>query len=542
MQSKLSLRERIGQTIMIKADPELHVRLCGSLEAFLEKYPVGGLFVGAEIIRSVQASSIELTEMIRRYQQASKIPLLIAADVESGAGGIVSDLTLLPRQMSLGATESPELAYAYGAISAAEATAMGINWSFSPVCDLNLNPHNVIINSRAVSDHPDKALKLLIPMIKGMQEHGLAATAKHFPGDGVDHRDQHLVTTCNSLTYEQWEANHGKVFRKLVEEGVQTVMAGHITLPAVQTRKHRGCFLPATLSEEIITGLLKERMGFQGVVVSDALDMGGFVRVYGNCDIAEIEAFKAGIDVMLWPFLSFFDHLEAAIHHGKVGASRLKDAVARVLQLKENVGLLNKTDAPAAAHPKEKSMKSPVDGPLLARTVARQSITLVENKLNVLPLRKRRPLRIRMVGVTPNDELYGLTDTIREELEKRSIQVETVRNLDTYGQDYRLMDQDFDYMLYVLFYAMQKPLGTSHYYESEARSVVSALSFAQERTIILSFGSPYYYAEYFESADTFINCCSSDPETLKAAVAALFGEIPFAGKSPVELYGRMDGL
>ncbi len=542
MRDNISLREKIGQTIMIKADPDMHIRLCGSLEAFLRQYPVGGIFVGAEIIKSVQSSSIELRNVIRRYQQASPIPLLVAADVESGAGGIVSDLTLLPRQMSLGATESPDLAYEYGAISAREATSMGINWSFSPVCDLNMNRYNVIVNSRAISDHPDKTLDLLIPMIKGMQENGLAATAKHFPGDGVDHRDQHLVTTCNSLTYEQWSANHGKVFRRLVEEGVQTIMAGHIAFPAVQSRKHQNCFLPATLSEEIIKDLLKVQMNFKGVVVSDALDMGGFIRAYGDCDMAEIEAFKAGIDVMLWPFLSFFDNLETAITNGTVGIARLEDAIGRIFNLKESVGLINQGNNPKRQPLINNEVVSHISGAVLAQTIAQKSLTLVTNSLNVLPLEKKKIKRIKMVGITPNDELFGLTDVLRDEFERRNIQVEVVRNLDTYGEDLRLMNQNFDFILYVLFYAMQKPLGTIQYYEAEARSVVSALSFAQDRSIFLSFGSPYYYAEYFQNANTFINAYSSDYETLKSAVAAICGEIPFEGKSPVELYGRMNDL
>ena len=151
-----------------------------------------------------------------------------------------------------------------------------------PVADLNINPFNPIINIRSISDDPDKAIRLLSQQIKELQQHGVAATIKHFSGDGVDYRDQHLTTTTNSLSLTEWKRYHGKVFRALIDSGIACIMPGHINLPAYQKVKLNGFYPPATLSKELLTNVLKKEMGFKGVIVSDAIVMGGFRGWYPN--------------------------------------------------------------------------------------------------------------------------------------------------------------------------------------------------------------------------------------------------------------------
>src|SRR5690606_33233501 len=155
-------------------------------------------------------------------------------------------------------------------------------------------------NIRAVSDRADLATRLLRQVVRGMQDNGLAATAKHFPGDGVDYRDQHLVTTRNSLSAEEWLAQHGAVFQALIDDGVYSIMTVHIVPPAFQTPEPDGRYLPCTLSYELTTELLKNKLGFEGVVVSDALIMGGYLGWYERTR-ADLECFKAGTDMLLWP-------------------------------------------------------------------------------------------------------------------------------------------------------------------------------------------------------------------------------------------------
>jgi len=172
-------------------------------------------------------------------------------------------MTSFPNEMALGAANSPELAFEYGKSMANESRSVGVIWVLHPVADLNLNPFNPIINIRSISDDPDQAIKLLSQQIRGLQSNGVAATIKHFPGDGVDFRDQHLLTSCNSLPLEVWKQKHGKVFQALIYSGVACIMPGHITLPAYQKEKINGMNPPATLSKELLTGLLKEEMGFR---------------------------------------------------------------------------------------------------------------------------------------------------------------------------------------------------------------------------------------------------------------------------------------
>jgi len=337
----LSLREKIGQTMMFKADPGRELDKQGNLEEFLTRYPVGGVFLCGEVLTGPGRDREDILRISEKYREASRFPLPIAADVENGCGSLAEGMASLPHLMALGATSSPELAYAYGKTIALESVSIGLDWSLAPVADLNLNPFNPIVNIRAVADAPGLAIRLLTELVRGMQANGLAATAKHFPGDGVDYRDQHLVTTCNSLPREEWRRNHGAVFQALIDGGVDAVMTGHISLPAYQGGATAGDCLPATLSYELTTRLLKEEMGFGGVVISDALDMGGFLKWYGRSR-GEVECFKAGTDVLLWPTLGYFDLLERAIAAGEIPMTRLDDAVARIWRLKERRGLLDR--------------------------------------------------------------------------------------------------------------------------------------------------------------------------------------------------------
>lgn len=261
---------------------------------------------------------------------------------------MVKALTPLPFMMGLGATNDPEIAYDYGKATALEARSIGANWTFSPVSDLNINRRNPLVNNRAMTDDADRACRLLPQIVRGMQENGIAACAKHFPGDGMDYRDQHITTTVNSLEMADWYETFGKVYRNMIAAGVDSIMAGHIALPAYKQEKSArfDMPLPATLNRALITDLLKGELGFEGVVVTDALGMGGFAGWYDSREIAEIESFKAGCDMMLWPTPAFADNLEKAILSGEVPMERLDDAVSRILRVKEKAGLFSEDYTP----------------------------------------------------------------------------------------------------------------------------------------------------------------------------------------------------
>ena len=171
---------------------------------------------------------------VKELYDSCEIPPLITSDFENGCGSMVKGLTPLPYMMSLGATDDESIAYDYGRATALEARTVGANWTFSPVCDLNMNFRNPLVNNRSLTDNPELACKMLPNVIRGMQDGGIAACAKHFPGDGVDYRDQHLTTTANSLSLEDWKNSFGKVYKKLFANGVMSVMAGHIAFGKIQ--------------------------------------------------------------------------------------------------------------------------------------------------------------------------------------------------------------------------------------------------------------------------------------------------------------------
>lgn len=525
---ELSLREKIGQTIIWKSNQLNERQLSENTEEFLEKYPVGSIFVGAEVIDKATDGYEKIASVIKDYQNYSKVPLLICGDMESGSGELINGFTAYPSNMALGATGSKELAYAYGKGTALESVSIGINWSFSPVSDLNMNWQNPITNIRSISDKPEIAIPLLNEVIRGMQENGMAATVKHFPGDGVDYRDQHFVTTCNSLSLEDWKKNHGAVFKSLIDNGVKTIMTGHITLPSYQTEQFEdGRYLPATLSSELTTKLLKDEMGFKGVVVSDALVMGGFRKFYERLQ-GEVECFKAGTDMMLWPLMEYFDRMEEAILSGEVPMERLDDALERIWNLKESLGLFNSE----YSCDKELSSDEKVYVKETANNVAKNSITLLKDIKGQIPFNKEEIKRVTIIGITHKEEAFNSLEILKKEFEMRGVEVFFNRNINE--ETFKNADKS-DYIIYAFHNKPHQPMMYVGFGDIETLNLAALCTFGREKTIVVSFGSPYNIKIYGEAVNAYINTYSITDESQKAVVAALFGEIEFLGQSPVEL-------
>lgn len=379
----MSLREKIGQTCQAQLSQVLS-QASGDLECYLARYPVGSLFAGKEIIGGAEADANRMRLALENCQRASTIPLSIAGDLENGAGGAIRGLTEFPQQMALGAANSPELAYQYGQWTATEAHHTGFNWIFAPVADLSMNWLNPALGTRCLGDHPDHCIPLLNALIRGYQDHGLSATAKHFPGDGVDFRDQHLCLSINSLDEQNWRASYGRVFSAAIDAGVLSIMPGHIALPWRDARRGRGGrYTPATVSRPLLTNLLREEMGFQGILVSDALIMSGFIS-WAKHRERTIAAFNAGIDVMLWPGENYFEIMTEAVETGEVTMARLDESVRRILAFKTAQGLINTPDTKHLPDPQPVVICSRAQD--FANTLAAKCLTLIRNRLGVLPL------------------------------------------------------------------------------------------------------------------------------------------------------------
>lgn len=512
----LSLREKVLQTVVLR-----HTNACPVSEN------VGAVFFGGEII--TEAEDIGLNEArntLARYKKNAKIPPLITSDFENGCGSMVKCLTPLPYLSSLGAANDEKLAYDYGKATALEGRSIGANWSFSPVCDLLTNFRNPLVNVRSMTDDPALAARLLSAVIRGMQDHGLAACAKHFPGDGVDYRDQHIVTTANTLPMDQWWQLHGKVFQDLIDAGVMSVMPGHISLPEYQKERHEnGLALPATLSRELIQDLLKGEMGFSGVVVTDALDMGGFLGWYPDKRRCQIESFKAGCDMMLWPTDEYVDDLVEAVERGYIPMERLDDAVSRVLRMKETLGLLDDDDSAIELTEEEHTFVAAVQ-----QRTAEQSITLIRDKNGQFPLRPEKTKRITVVPVTHYAPALEEAKLLCKELENRGFEVNYKPEKLTYADV-----QECDMLLYALFSRSFRPIGFLDFHSDEARKLRFYLNGGVDKTVVVSFGSPYFGQQYFERANTYVNAYSMLSPSVKAFVRAATGEIPFSNFSPFKL-------
>lgn len=534
----LTLRQKIGQLMLMLPDRKKELELGnGSLDAYFEKYPVTGFFMGWKLWDGV--SRDQYLDHIRKtsieYQNASKLPLIFQEDYESGV--TLPGMTSFPNEMALGAANSPDLAYQYGKTVAQESKSVGVRWVLHPVADLNINPFNPVTNTRSISDDPDKAISLLSQQIKGLQDNGVAATIKHFPGDGVDFRDQHLLTTCNSLPYDVWQKQHGKVFKALIDAGVKTIMPGHITLPGYQKEKKNGRYLPATLSKELLTDLLKGEMGFKGVVVSDAMVMGGFRGWYDSVLEGEIESFMAGVDVLLWPSYEFMDTVEARIIRKEIPIERLNDAVSRVWNFKKGLGLMNKDlklIEPMSAEQKTQANK-------VSEEICDQAITLIRDTNKALPIKPDKDKKILVVAVTPVSRKGGDTSLTRiksfsDMLRERGFKVDFQQNIlyETQGWTESVTAQ-YDRIIFLVDRHMHSPFGPLQFWDDEAQTVWGINAMPKDKIIVVSLGSPYSINEYFERVNTCINAYSNTAVMHTALIKALMREIEMKGVSPVNL-------
>ncbi len=532
----LTLREKIGQTMVIVSRYYEHEAFeGGTLDTFFSRYPVGGFFLPDwyYFYFAPKDSTMDyyIKESIKNYAASSKYPLIFMEDFERGLGEKYPSYTYMPVEMSLGAANSEHLAYQFGKSIAMEARDFGINWLLHPVVDLNMNPLHSLVNERAISDNPEIAIPLLKQQLDGMHSENIITTIKHFPGDGATMRDQHLMTASNNLSWKQWKKTFGKVFESLINHGAASVMVGHLTFPAYQKEKYNGNLLPASLSEELIIKLLKQEMNFKGVVISDALNMGGASGYYPNELETSIACFKAGVDLMLWPELAFMDTLEARILRNEIPIQRLDDAVERIWAIKERFGLLNKDyllfDQLTA------NDKSFVEN--TARTVAENAVTLLRGNDEYLPLDTNNVKNILLVNVSERDKTQIFEHT-RQLLEARGFNVYLRYSLSYFNWNWRMDSLEYYDKIIACFENMYfDPVGLPFFKAEEAESVWTFNMLPKEQIIAVSYSNPYYLNYYFQHIPVLINAYSSNKYTQEAVVKALTGEIPFKGASPVIL-------
>lgn len=336
---KLTLAQKVGQLFIAKPeqlyDGGMVTKVTDELKAGLQQYPVGGvIFFAGNVVSPAQLLSLN-----QQLQEASNIPLFISTDEEGGkvtrlARNDAFDLPKYENAAAVGSSGDPEDAWEMGSTIGGYLKKYGMNLDFAPVADVNTNPKNPIIGTRAFSSDPVIAGKMAAAFAQGLQEQGVAATFKHFPGHGDTAEDSHVGLAVNHKTKEELENCEWLPFGGA--ENTDMVMVGHIALPQVT-----GNMIPATMSYEIVTGILKEELGFSGLVITDALDMGAITEQYSAGEAA-ISALQAGCDILLMPkdLEEAFDAVMDAIENGTLTVQWLDATVERILRFKQAHGIL----------------------------------------------------------------------------------------------------------------------------------------------------------------------------------------------------------
>jgi beta-N-acetylhexosaminidase len=461
--------------------------------------------------------------------------LLVAADLVYGAGSQIIGASIFPQHLAMGACGDPAKIRELARITAREARYYGINWTLAPLVDLLINPDNPCLNTRAFGENPGQVAALGEAFIEGCQEKGLlAACAKHFPGDGIDDRDQHLCTSINSLSRSEWMQTYGLVWKAMIASQVDSIMIGHIGLPWLDPGKDWRGPPPATISRPIITDLLRNELGYEGVVVSDAMVMAG-INAFVHRDRNAVEFIKAGGDVVLFSGPQDHRFIREAVENGEIDEQQVRQSAARVLRLKHKLGLLSKDSAAFDTPPSADELDA-AQG--LSRGIASGAIKVLRNEKQILPLSLEPESKVAVVNIGYESHKPGHdTQVFASLLSDMGYAVEAFWNPGP--GDIKNLDQAAAIFLNIFVTGQNKPLGTTRL--NGATMSWSFRTFLAEAVpvIVTSFGCPYKLKE-FPSAHTFINAFSSGAESQGAALDVIFGKAKAQGKHPVSLRGFFD--
>ena len=528
--SRMTLEEKIGQMVVCPYSGRFLNRESEEmkdLESLVLKRKIGGLILyGGNVY--------ETALLTNRLQNLSEIPLLIASDLERGLGNQIEGSTLFPPLMALGAIGAEEQAYLMGKVTAVEGRAVGIHLTYAPVVDVNINPDNPIINVRSFGEDPEQVSRLATAFIRGCQENGLLATAKHFPGHGDTAMDSHSELPTVTGDAERLERVELFPFRKAVEAGVSVIMTAHIHLPALDPTPDT----PATLSPRILSDLLRREMGFKGLLVTDAMDMGGVTTLYSP-EEAAVKAVQAGVDMILKSpeQEAVIDALIQAAKKGEIRAARIDESVRRILEAKARLGLHKNKLVSIERLDKVIAARQHLD---LAQQMFENSITLVKNENQILPL-PESGMKIAVLSLSSDPGRYFAGRPLVEEMEERDLNI-SIFYADAFTGEKYLKDglekaMEADVIIFALFSLTQTRKGSVGLNENHIQMVKKAAA-GSIPVVVISFGSPYFIRS-FPEIDSYICAYRWSSEAQITAVKTLFGEIDIIGRLPVtipELY------
>lgn len=488
---------------------------------WVDSLEVGGIIVSI-------GSPLDIAAKLNALQRSSRLPLLIASDLEGGSAMRFTGGTAFPTNMGVGATGRELDAYEMGRITALEGRAVGIHLGFAPVADVNNNPANPIINTRSFGEDPAEVARLVAAEIRGMQEHGLLATAKHFPGHGDTGTDSHIALPVIFAPWARLDSIELVPFRAAVKSGVAAIMSAHIALPGIDGDSLR----PATVAPGILTGILRDSLGFKGLVVTDALDMGGIVTRYGAGEAAVL-AFLAGADLLLQPASprEAIDALTAAVGEGRVSIGRVDQSLRKVLELKRRLGLFRRRTVPLEYIP---AVVGTAEHQAIARDVTARSIVLARDDGTVDSLRAG-PRTVTVISYA-DDASGGFGSTLAGELRAAGHSVTAFRLLPPSGpasyDSARVAIASSPITIFAASVRVVAWSGSVSLPPAMAELIDSTA--AKQPTLLVSFGSPYLLNQV-PLVRSYLLAWGARPMNEQVVAHALAGLAPISGRLPITL-------
>ena len=533
----MTLREKIAQLVVIGFNGHpmnTRTREYRKFVHLVGQEHVGGLIlVNVSNGRTVaRADPLEAASFINRMQRLAKIPLMVSGDFERGASMRVDATTVFPHAMAFTASRDPNEARMEGEITAKEARALGVQWLFFPDADVNNNPDNPIINIRSYGENPADVSAFVSAFIAGahsVPNARVLTTAKHFPGHGNTSTDTHLNLATITTDKAGLEAVEWTPFRAAIQAGTDSVMSAHIAVPALDDPG-----IPATLSPKILTGILRDELGFKGIVVTDALEMGGIVQGFPGGQ-ASVMALEAGSDVLLMPQdgESAINAVEAAVKNGKLTQKRIEESVMRILTAKAHLGLASKKLVDLE---EIHNVVNSIESNAVAQRISDRAVTLVRNENDLVPLK------------SPGTTAFFLLTEGRASVEGQAFAAEVRKRAPgalVVTVDSTMSDTDLDAAVDHESQASQYVVAAFASVAANRGSVALGGGFpamlqklvaTKKPVTLVAMGNPYLLRN-FPDVSAYMTTYSTVPPAEVSTVKALFGEIPIGGKLPVSIPG-----
>lgn len=589
MVNNMSLDQKIGQMLMPDfrkwqkegetAQSDFTV-MNDEVKAIVDKYDFGGVILFAENVKET-AQTLTLTHDLQKAAVTNtagngNTPLFITIDQEGGIVYRLGSGTALPGNMAIGATRNPDYALKTGQIIGRELSALGLNVNFSPVLDVNNNPNNSVIGLRSFSNRPELVAELGVNMIKGLQQYNISTSAKHFPGHGDTATDSHTGLPSVNKSYDDLKALELVPFQAAMDNGVDMVMTAHIQYPQIEkdqvVSKKDGekIYVPATLSDDIITGLVRNKMKYDGVVITDAMNMAAIADHFGESEAA-IMAIQADVDIVLMPTIlrskadltkldTIINNIKAAITDGRITMENIDNSVTRILKLKEKRGILDysKTDLPLDQKLAKASQE--VGSKLnrsLEREISEAAVTVVKNE-NVLPLQPKANEKVLLLAPYAN-ELPGLELGMRrlmaENYISHNVKVETFRYADKMNfDDIKAKIKEANYVVVISEISNTSRLVATNWLTKYPTDIVNAANELNKPNVVMSISKPYDVANYpaAKAIVAVYGAKGMDPtEALRpdkafgpnipAGVQVIFGGADAKGILPIDIPEVKDG-